>query len=185
VRMPKSFTVFNVAQCEGLPDRIVNPAAPQSRNRDARDPLLDEFIATAGATIKEGGDRATYFPEPDNIVVPAFAAFVNAAEFYNTILHELVHWTGHAARLNRMAALKRQFEDHDRRYAVEELIAELGSAFICAEFAIDSIAPSARYLDTWVKLLSGDDRAFFTACSQAQKAVDYLRDLALAEPKAA
>jgi antirestriction protein ArdC len=85
--------------------------------------------------------------------------------------HELTHWTGHKARLDR--DLKNRFGS--RNYAAEELVAELGAAFLCAEFGFDGDVRNAGYIASWVELLKADKRAFFTACSQASKAADYLR----------
>ena len=92
--------------------------------------------------------------------------------------HELTHWSGNKARLDR--DLKNWFGS--RNYAVEELIAELGAAFLCAEFGFNGDVRSAGYIGNWIELLKTDKRAFFTACSHASKAADYLRGLALAEP---
>jgi antirestriction protein ArdC len=94
--------------------------------------------------------------------------------------HELTHWTGHKSRLDR--DLKNRFGS--RHYAAEELIAELGAAFLSAEFGFDGDVRNAGYIATWIDLLKADKRAFFTACSRASKAADYLRGLALAEPVA-
>jgi antirestriction protein ArdC len=110
--------------------------------------------------------------------MPAFAGFKGADHFYNVAFHELGHWSGHKSRLDR--DLKNRFGS--RNYAAEELIAELGAAFLCAEFGFDGDVRSAGYIATWIELLKADKRAFITACSQASKAADYLRGLALAEP---
>jgi antirestriction protein ArdC len=91
--------------------------------------------------------------------------------------HELTHWSGHKSRLDR--DLKNRFGS--RNYAAEELIAELGAAFLCAEFGFDGDVRNAGYIASWIELLKADKRAFFTACSHASKAADYLRGLALAE----
>jgi antirestriction protein ArdC len=110
--------------------------------------------------------------------MPAFAGFKGADHFYNVAFHELTHWTAHKSRLDR--DLKNRFGS--RNYAAEELVAELGSAFLSAEFGFDGDLRSAGYIGPWIELLKADKRAFFTACSQASKAADYLRGLALAEP---
>jgi antirestriction protein ArdC len=110
--------------------------------------------------------------------MPAFGAFKGADHFYNVVFHELTHWTAHKSRLDR--DLKNRFGS--RTYAAEELIAELGAAFLCAEFGFDGDVRNAGYIATWIDLLKADKRAFFTACSQASKVADYLRSLALAAP---
>jgi antirestriction protein ArdC len=109
--------------------------------------------------------------------MPAFAGFKGADHFYNVTFHELTHWSGHKSRLDR--DLKNRFGS--RNYAAEELIAELGAAFLCAEFGFDGDVRNAGYIGNWIELLKADKRAFFTACSQASKGADYLRGLALAE----
>lgn len=179
VRMLKQYAVFNVAQCEGLPEKIVNPPALKPRHHDKPDLLLEEFLVATGANICEYGSRAVYDSKDDYIVLPARSAFNSFAEFYNTTFHELVHWTGHASRLDRK--LDTRFPDPAQRYAAEELVAELGAAFLCAEFAIDGDMRSAGYIASWVELLKSDNKAVFTCASKAQAAVDYLRDLALRE----
>ena len=110
--------------------------------------------------------------------MPAFAAFKGADHFYNVAFHELTHWTGHKSRLSR--DLKNRFGSHE--YAAEELVAELGAAFLCAEFGFNNDLRHAGYIKTWIDLLKADKRAFFTACSKASKASHYLQGLALAEP---
>ena len=112
----------------------------------------------------------------------SFASFRNADNFYSTCYHELGHWTGAKARLDRSEGMKGRFGD--RAYAAEELIAELCAAFLCAEWDYDGELRHAGYIANWIELLRHDARAFFTACSKAQAAADYLRSLALAEPLA-
>jgi antirestriction protein ArdC len=175
--MMREYTVFNVDQCEGLPDSVATGKPARIRNPDARDELADQFLRSTGADIREGGE-AYYVPSRDFISMPAFEAFKGADHFYGTAFHELVHWSGHQGRLDR--DLKNRFGS--RNYAAEELIAELGAAFLCAEFGFDGDLRHAGYLATWIDLLKADRRAFFTACSQASKAADYLRGMALAEP---
>jgi antirestriction protein ArdC len=177
VPMLREYTVFNVAQCEGLPDSVATGKPIRVRNPDARDELADAFLRSTGADIREGYGEAYYVPSRDFISMPAFAGFKGADHFYNVAFHELTHWTGHKSRLDR--DLKNRFGS--RNYAAEELIAELGAAFLCAEFGFDGDVRNAGYIASWIELLKADKRAFFTACSQASKAADYLRGLALAE----
>jgi antirestriction protein ArdC len=179
VPMLREYTVFNVAQCDGLPARIVSGKPQRVRNPDTRDALADEFLATTRADIREGYGEAYFVPSQDFISLPAFAAFKGADHFYNVAFHELTHWTGHKARLDR--SLSGRFGE--RAYAAEELIAELGAAFLAAEFGFDGDVRHAGYIETWIGLLRSDKRAFFTAASKAQAAADYLRGLALAEPE--
>ncbi len=180
VPMLREYTVFNVAQCDGLPDKIVNPAPIKPRNGDARDTVADEFVAATKADIREGNGEAYYAPGNDFMSVPGFGAFKSRDTFYNVAFHELGHWTGHKSRLDR--DLRNRFGD--RQYAAEELVAELAAAFLCAEFGFDNDLRHAGYIASWIELLKADKRAFFTAASKAQAAADYLRSLALAEPVA-
>ena len=177
----REYTVFNVAQCEGLPANVVEGKPARVRNPDTRDVLADEFLAASGAVIREGAGEAYYAPGQDFISMPAFTAFKGADHFYGVAFHELTHWTGHKARLDR--DLKGRFGQ--AAYAAEELIAELGAAFLAAEFSFDGDVRHAGYIANWITLLRQDKRAFFTAASKAQAAADYLRGLALAEPIAA
>jgi antirestriction protein ArdC len=178
VPMLREYTVFNVDQCENLPDSIITGKPIRVRNPDLRDELADAFLHSTGADIREGHGEAYYVPSRDFISMPAFAGFKSADHFYNVAFHELLHWSGHKARLDR--DLKNRFGS--RNYAAEELIAELGAAFLCAEFGFDGDVRNAGYICNWIELQKADKRAFFTACSQASKAADYLRGLALAEP---
>jgi antirestriction protein ArdC len=179
VSMLREYTVFNVAQCENLPDKIIAPASDRpSRNRDERDATIDEFMACTQADIREGAGEAFFSPSTDFISLPAFAAFKDAHNFYSTAFQELGHWTGHKSRLDRQATWGKRFGD--KAYAAEELVAELCAAFLCAEFDLDGDLRHAGYIANWIALLKSDARAFFTACSKAQAAADYLRGLALA-----
>jgi antirestriction protein ArdC len=175
VPMLREYTVFNVDQCEGLPDRVYSIGQVKSRNRDERDATIDEFLVCSGADVREGFGGAYYRPGDDFISMPRFEAFKSAAHFYCVEFHELGHWTGHKSRLDR--DLRNRFGE--RAYAAEELIAELCAAFLCAEFSIDGDLRHAGYIQSWIGLLKADSRAFFTAASKAQAAADYMRGLAL------
>ena len=179
VKIPflKAYTVFNVEQCENLPDSVFGDAV--AINQDQRNQHAEEFLQATGAEFVAGSE-AYYVPSRDVISMPAFEAFKTSDDFYCTSFHELGHWTGHKARLDR--DLKNRFGS--RQYAAEELIAELTSAFLCAEFGFDMQHKNASYISTWIDLLKNDDRAIFTAASQAQQAANHLRGLALAEPEA-
>ena len=177
IPLMREYTVFNVAQCDGLSDRIVNGEPMRVRNPDTRDELADAYIASTGAKIVEGSGEAFFMPSQDLIMLPRFEAFKNADNFYSTMFHELTHWTGPKDRCAR--DMKGRFGD--QHYAAEELVAELGAAFQCAEFAFDNDVRSPGYIAHWIKLLKEDKKAFFTASSAAQKAVDFLRGKAMQE----
>jgi antirestriction protein ArdC len=178
IPMMREYTVFNVSQCDGLPDSIVARKPMRVRNPDTRDLLADDFLHSTRADIREGHGEARYVPSHDFISMPAFEAFKGADHFYNTAFHELTHWTGHKSRIDR--DLKNRFGS--RAYAAKELVAELGAAFLSAEFGFNGGVRNAGYIATWIDLLKADKRAFFTACSKASQAADYLRSLALAQP---
>ena len=173
----KAFTVFNVEQCDGL--TIEAPAVYQ--NNEERDALCDAFIATTKADIRHSGARAFYNHAGDFIQLPAWEAFNGREGYYATALHELVHWTGAKARCDR--EFGKRFGD--QAYAVEELVAELGAAFMCAEFGYDCIDQSAAYIQNWIALLKTDPRVFTMAASKASRAVEFLRGLAVAEDEMA
>lgn len=172
----RTFAVFNTAQCDGLPARIVAPeAAPVVRVPGRPDPLVDAFVAGTGARIQRGGDVARYIPSVDRIDLPLFATFKTPDHYYATAFHELAHWTGSKARLDR--TFGERFGDE--KYAFEELVAELTAAFLCAEWNFDGSIneQAAAYLATWAKVIRADGQLFFSAASMAQKAADYLRGL--------
>lgn len=175
----RAYTVFNVAQCDGLPDHVtgVAPREHKAVNPDGRDADLDSFIAATGVKMVEQGNRAQYAPTLDRIEMPAFEQFKGAHAYYSTTFHELGHATGHKDRLNRN--LTGRFGD--RSYAAEELIAELTNAFTCAEWGIDMGELPAAYIETWVHLLDSREDAIVTAASAASKAVEWLRGAVAAE----
>lgn len=125
-----------------------------------------------GAQIAEGGTRAFYRPSTDEICVPPFRAFRDAASFYATLAHEATHWTGAPARLAR--DLSGRFGSD--AYAVEELVAELGAAFLCADLGLASEPrlDHAGYIANWLQVLKNDPRAIFTAAAKAQAAADWM-----------
>lgn len=177
----RGYTVFNVNQCDGLPDRIKFGPGAGAVNPDTREELADAFIKATGADFREGAGRPCYVPSKDFITVPAWSDFHSMPEYYAAAFHELVHWTGAKARLDR--DLKSRFDKFE--YAAEELVAELGAAFLCAEFGFDNAHDNqAAYLANWLELLKSDKRAIFTAASKAQKAADYMRGLAIADAAA-
>lgn len=180
IPMLREYTVFNVAQCEGLSDRVTHGEQAAPRNQDQREADADAFIKSTGADFREGTGTPCYVPSKDFVSMPAFSAFNSRPAFYATAFHELTHWTGAKPRLDR--DFSGRFGTH--AYALEELVAEIGAAFLCAEFGFDVISRSAAYLDNWLKAIKDNPRAIFTAASKASKAAEYLRGLAIAEPAA-
>lgn len=167
----KSYWVFNVDQCDGLDHQL--EALPREVNPDRRDELADEFMRSTGASIRHGESRAYYASTGDYINLPIFESFKGREEYYSTAFHELTHWTGEVSRLNR--TFSKRFGDAS--YSAEELVAELGGAFLCAEFGFDNstLDNSAAYIDHWCRFLTEHENAFVEAAGKASKAVDYLR----------
>ena len=167
----KGYTVFNVEQIVGLPESFYErPAAPApAADRHAQ---AEAFIAATGASIAHGGNRAFYAPAADRVQLPPFEAFTNPESYYATALHELTHWTGHTSRNAR--TFGKRFGDE--AYAFEELVAELGSAFLCSDLTItpEVREDHAAYLGHWLTILKADKRAIFTAASHASQAADFL-----------
>jgi len=163
----RTFTVFNIAQTDLDHDAW---REDEARALALREPRLERFLRQSGADIRFGGDRAYYAPFDDRIQLPAVPAFDHAGAYYATAFHELTHWTGHPDRLRR--DLSGRFGD--QAYAAEELVAELGSAFLCTEFGVEGHLQHPEYIGHWLGILRGDTRAIFTAASKAQQAVDLL-----------
>jgi antirestriction protein ArdC len=164
--MHRSFTVFNVAQIAELPEEEVSEAI-------IPDDAASAFIAATLADIRVGGDMAGYIPSKDYITLPPAAAFKSMESYYATTFHELGHWSGHETRLKRELSTRFGSES----YAAEELVAELTSAFLCAELGVQGKLRHSGYIDHWIKLLKNDPRAIFTAASKASQAANYLRSL--------
>ena len=174
----KRFVVFNVAQCDGLPEHYSAEAPPLPERELV--PIAESLIAATGADFRIGGPRAFYSPSGDFVQVPPQPAFPRQIDFYRTALHELGHWTGHASRLAR--SFGGRFGDS--AYAREELCAELTSAYLCAALGIVPTVRHADYLGSWLAVLREDSRAIFKAASQASKAADYLLAFAAARQAA-
>lgn len=171
----RGYTVFNTDQIDGLPAELATPPMQTvSPNTNiAWDAALEEVLERTGADVSWTGASAYYSPGPDHIRMPARELFQDAEQAYSTLLHELVHWTGHGSRLNR------DFRNARDAYAREELVAELGSAFLGAHFGFrpDHIEDHAAYLDHWIRVLRSDSRAILQAASKAQAACDHILQL--------
>jgi antirestriction protein ArdC len=165
----RTFTVFAAEQVEGT---VVARSAADLTDEPARLASADRYFERVAASVLYGGDLACYVPTADVIRMPDLARFDRPADFYSTAAHEHVHWTGHRSRLDR--DLSGRFGD--RAYGAEELIAELGAAFWCAQFQLEQATrvDHAAYLGSWLAILRQDARALVAACGQAQRAIDYL-----------
>ena len=167
VPLLRAFTVFNVQQVDGLPDRLTPEPSVCGW-----EPLLaaESLIERSGAVVQHGGSRAFYAPEPDVIQLPSRAGFDNAGDYYATALHELTHWTGHPSRCNRPLGRRHGID----AYAFEELVAEMGSAFLTDYCGLQGRLQHASYIASWLQALRNDKRLIFTAASLAQRAADFL-----------
>lgn len=171
IPMLKSFVVFNLDQIAGLDHLRAKP--PKEGEVFLPIVVADELLRKSGARIVEGGPRAFYRRSDDQITLPDRFRFKVAEDFYVTGLHELTHWTGHERRLDRTWG--KRFGDD--AYAFEELVAEMGSAFLSAKLGLRGDLQHANYIGGWLKILKADYRALVKAASQAQKAFEYLHAL--------
>lgn len=168
VRVLKHYSVFHASQIVGIPP---HQAPPVEEAPWIRPDAADLILRNSGAVVRTGGDRAFYSPGTDHIGLPPGNAFRGPPEWAATALHELGHWTGHPSRLNREEGMKARYGSAS--YAMEELRAELSSAFIAVELGIPSeISGHASYIDTWLKPLKQDKREIFRAAADAQTIVD-------------
>lgn len=176
-RVARASHVFNASQVDGY----APPDAPQPLGPIERLEAVDRFIAVTGASIQHGGDRAFYRPSTDHIQMPDEGLFcgtdtmTRSEGYYATVTHELTHWSGAKHRLAR--DMGKRFGDS--AYAAEELVAEIASAFLCAELGItqDTRADHAQYVAQWLQLMKEDSRAVFAAAAKASEAVAYLKRL--------
>lgn len=171
--------VFNAAQVDGFPlDQVDIP------DRPAFDPIAraEAFVTATGAVIEEGGDKACYVPSADIIRMPERRRFMGtsttspAEGFYSTLCHELTHWSGSKGRLSR--DLSGRFGTE--AYAMEELVAELGAAFLCGDLGLvpEPRLDHAQYIKHWLTVMKSDKKAVFTAASKASEASNWLMSLA-------
>ena len=169
----KGYTVFNVEQIEGLPAHYYARVEPLHTTALERDESAERFFAATGARINHGGSRAFYRITDDFVQMPEMQTFRDAESYYATLAHEVTHWTRHPSRLDRDFGRKRW---GDEGYATEELVAEIGAAFLCADIGItaEPREDHAAYIASWLKALKEDKKMIFVAASHAQKAVDLL-----------
>ena len=167
-----SYTIFNYEQVEWDADH----KPKESETRSDFDPNAAcgeaaDLLKKAGLTLHHGGGRACYSPLEDRVNLPKPETFKDAGAYWATALHEATHWTGHASRCNR--DLSTRFGTDS--YAAEELVAELGSAFLCGDFGIQGTLQHESYIEDWLRILKGDKYSLFTAARLAREAVTFLR----------
>jgi antirestriction protein ArdC len=169
----KSYFVFNADQVEGI--EIEKPVMTEKPFIDV--PALEKRVSDTGAIIKHGSSSAFYRRDSDSIHLPNKGDFKSESDYYATLLHELIHWSGANFRLDRTKG--KRFADS--AYAFEELVAELGAAFLCQDYQIQGDLRHADYIGSWLKCLKDDNKAIFNAAALAQKAADYVNTVKAAE----
>ncbi len=172
IPMLKEYTVFHVSQTDCC--RNIKPASEIELPKLPAD--VDELIYSLQAHVIHGGDQPCYIPSVDRVHMPLPVQFTSPENYRAVMYHELTHWTGHDKRCNRQFGMAKGSKD----YAREELVAELGAAFLCAEFGLPYRTMHAAYVGHYLKTLKNDKRAIFQAASKAQKAVDWMREKVMA-----
>jgi len=173
----KVWNVFNICQIDGIELPEEKKSEVKFNNKDFT--VAIDYIKNSGADIRNGGDRAYYSPMLDYIQMPDMSAFNDTKtstageNYYSTILHELIHWTGHKDRCNR------DFSGKKNAYAFEELVAETGSAMLCSMLGVSKKPrpDHAKYLNNWKEVIKDNPRAIFTAFSKSNKAIQLLDGL--------
>jgi antirestriction protein ArdC len=177
VPMLRYYSVFNVSQCDGIQTPL-----PEGKQREHTPIETAEKIVAdmpKRPTVEHGGNRACYSPALDRVEMPHAQAFKNGEDYYSTLFHELTHSTGHESRLNRKGVAGSEGEwaaFGSTPYAREELVAEMGAAFLCGQAGIveRTLDNSASYLAGWLERLRNDNKLVVLAAAQAQKAADFI-----------
>ena len=170
VKFLKTYRVFNAEQIDGLADKYF--ANERKHHEWATVEALEAAAIATGADVRHGGNRAFYAHASDHVQMPERDAFMSAERYYSTLFHEIVHWTGAAHRLDRTKG--RRFGDS--AYAFEELVAEIGTAFVCSELGLEmtEFDQNAAYVASWLEGLRNDKTAIFKAASLASAAAEYV-----------
>ena len=167
------YNVFHIDQCEGIQPRFEEATPGEQLSSDeAAEQIVQDYVQRSGVKLTiQHSDRAFYRPITDSVTVPELVQFTSVSEYYSTLFHELAHSTGHASRLNR---LSKEVSFGSESYSKEELIAELGAAFLVNHVGLEtssSFRNSAGYIQSWLKALKDDKRLIVSAAGKADKAV--------------
>lgn len=188
VPMLRHFTVFNLDQTEGIENLpkdafpTVRPMPTPQERHEAAQAIVDGW--SLKPEIRHGGDSAHFTWSTDELTMPPKESFKGLDEYYATLFHELTHSTAAEVRLNRVDSRNNAFGTH--AYGREELIAEMGAAFLCAEAGIETTHEnSAAYLASWIKTIKEDPRAVIVAAGAAQKAADMILGRSFAQDETA
>lgn len=168
----RGFTVFNHDQIEWENEETIEESDIEITFVEA-----ENIVNATDAKIRHGGDRACYNMNTDQISMPELEQFNSEADYWGTMLHELTHWTGHESRKARKFG--KRFGDN--AYAMEELVAEMGAAYLCAQSGVEGKLQHAEYISSWLKVLKKDKKAVFTAAKQAQQAADFVMEFSAEE----
>lgn len=179
----RGYTVFNVEQIDGIPLSLPLDDAPAFEPIQAADSMVDGYLARGPQLAHDGGNKAFYSPTFDKVSMPKRESFTTPDAYYSTLFHELAHSTGHETRLKRLDGVG-QFSFGSESYSKEELIAEFGAAFLCAQTGI--VNPSVTdnhtaYIQNWIAVLKNDKNMAVQAAQRAQKAADLIRGIQAAE----
>ena len=174
----KSYHVFHIDQCEGIKPKFNNAAKVNEHEPiEVADEIIKEYVEREGLKLEiKNTDRAFYMPIADRVEVPELAQYEVKEEFYSTLFHELTHSTGHAKRLNR-DTLTKLAAFGDETYSKEELVAEIGAAFVCQMVGIDcekAFTNSVAYIQGWLRALKGDNKLVIAAAAKAEQAANYI-----------
>ncbi len=169
----KTFNVFNIDQMDGIPDSYYASTEPaQATHIQAK--AIFSMVENTKAEVRHGHPKAAFYPRNDFIIMPHISDFISNEDYFSTLFHELTHWTGHESRLDRLETA----HFGDESYAKEELVAEFGSAFLCADFQIEESQPQHEaYLISWAKDIRDDPDLLFNAVRKAEKAHTYIQNL--------
>ena len=174
IPMLKQYAVFNLEQLDGAQELIdKEQSARPIKNQFESIQDAEKALSIAKVNHKEI-DAAFYHPSSDSITLPLRDSFKSQLDYYATALHELTHWTGHKDRLDRLS----KYSESRHFRAFEELVAELGAAFLCAELGLEYTTQHAAYIQSWLKALKDDSKMIFKAAAQAQKAINLIKEKA-------
>ncbi|MEH8093430.1 zincin-like metallopeptidase domain-containing protein [Gallibacterium anatis] len=172
----RAYPLFNIEQCEGLPEEMYLEKEMPSEFQKVNE--VHQILEGMGVAVKHtAGDQAYYSPLMDVINMPLMKTFCTERSYYSVLLHEMIHATGHKDRLEREGITSKKAKFGNEIYAFEELIAEMGSAFVCTALGFDTISNNASYIDSWIKVLKSDKKAIFRASGEARKAAEYLFEI--------
>ncbi|MGX2950668.1 ArdC family protein [Ursidibacter sp. B-7004-1] len=176
----KNHYLFNIEQCENLPTQyydVIDETQSQPEQQYQKFAEIRQIVEGINLTVEvKPSNKAFYHPKVDTVVMPEMKQFNSEEGFYSVLLHEMTHSTGHKDRLNREGITSGKAKFGNDIYAFEELVAEMGGAFLCAYLGFDTVPQNASYIESWIKVLKEDKRAIFRASGKAREACDYMLD---------